>query len=104
MAVHGYKPESRTGDYRIDHFQIELQQASMEVEMTSGDPTTSDVATLIIDGQTYQLPIIEGSEGERAVDVSNLRANTGLITLDPGYANTGSTLSGITFIDGERIP
>lgn len=70
--------------------------------MTSGDPTTSDVATLIIDGQTYQLPIIEGSEGERAVDVSNLRADTGLITLDPGYANTGSTLSGITFINGEE--
>ena len=48
------------------------------------------------------MPIVEGSEGERAIDVSTLRSDTGLITLDPGYANTGSTLSEITFIDGEQ--
>ena len=65
-------------------------------------PVTSDVATLIIDGRTWELPIVEGSEGERAIDVSTLRSDTGLITLDPGYANTGSTLSEITFIDGEQ--
>ncbi len=65
-------------------------------------PVTSDVATLTIDGRTWELPIVEGSEGERAIDVSNLRSDTGLITLDPGYANTGSTLSRITFIDGEE--
>ncbi len=65
-------------------------------------PVTSDVATLTIDGRTWELPIVEGSEGERAIDVSTLRSETGLITLDPGYANTGSTLSEITFIDGEQ--
>ena len=65
-------------------------------------PVTSDVATLTIDGRTWELPIVEGSEGERAIDVSTLRSDTGLITLDPGYANTGSTLSRITFIDGEE--
>ena len=70
--------------------------------MTTLDaPATSDVATLTIDGKTWELPIIEGSEGERAIDVSTLRGDTGLITLDLGYANTGSTLSDITFIDGE---
>ena len=64
-------------------------------------PATSDVATLTVDGKTWELPIIEGSEGERAIDVSTLRGDTGLITLDLGYANTGSAMSDITFIDGE---
>ncbi len=59
-------------------------------------------ARLIIDGKTYELPIIEGSEGERALDISSLRTETGLITLDPGYANTGSCKSSITFMDGEK--
>jgi len=59
-------------------------------------------ARLIIDGKTYELPIIEGSEGERALDISTLRKETGLITLDPGYANTGSCESNITFMDGEK--
>jgi citrate synthase len=59
-------------------------------------------ATLTIDGKTYEFPIVEGSEGERAIDISNLRKETGLITLDPGYANTGSCESSITFMDGEK--
>ncbi|MDY6792981.1 MAG: citrate synthase [Thermodesulfobacteriota bacterium] len=59
-------------------------------------------ARLIIDGETCELPIIEGSEGERALDISFLRKQTGLITLDPGYANTGSCESSITFMDGEK--
>ncbi len=46
------------------------------------------IAKLIIDGKTYELQITEGSEGERAIDISSLRKETGLITLDPGYANT----------------
>jgi citrate synthase len=59
-------------------------------------------ARLILDdGREVELPIVEGSEGERAVDISALRAKTGTITLDPGYGNTGSCLSDITFIDGE---
>lgn len=67
--------------------------------MTSEVPVT--VAHLTVAGKSYDLPIVEGSEGERALDISRLRAQTGLITLDPGYANTGSCLSAITFIDGE---
>jgi citrate synthase len=60
------------------------------------------MAELIVDGKTCRLPIIEGSEQERAVDVSALRNETGLITLDDGYANTGSCQSKVTFIDGEK--
>ncbi len=59
-------------------------------------------ATLIIDGKTHELPVVVGSEGERAIDISNLRRMTGMITLDPGYANTGSCTSSITFMDGEK--
>ena len=59
-------------------------------------------ARLIFGGKTYELPIIEGSEGERALDISALRKESGLITLDPGYANTGSCESSITFMDGEK--
>jgi citrate synthase len=59
-------------------------------------------ARLIIAGKTYEFPIIVGSEGEMAIDISTLRKETGLITLDPGYANTGSCKSSITFMDGEK--
>ena len=59
-------------------------------------------AKLIMNGKTYELPIIIGSEGERGIDISKLRQETGLITLDPGYANTGSCQSNITFMDGEK--
>ena len=61
----------------------------------------SKEAKLELDGKVYALPTVEGSEGEKAVDVSSLRANTGHITLDEGYNNTGSCVSKITFIDGE---
>jgi len=61
-----------------------------------------DTAMLTIDGQTYELPIVRGTEGEIGVDVSCLRTRTGVITLDQGYANTGSCFSAITFVDGER--
>ena len=59
-------------------------------------------AKLVIDGKTFELPIIEGTEGERAINISKLRQETGLITLDPGYANTGSCKSSITFMNGEK--
>ena len=62
----------------------------------------SKEAKLELDGKTYTLPTFEGSEAEKAVDVSSLRANTGYITLDDGYGNTGSCVSKITFIDGEK--
>ena len=50
----------------------------------------TETVTLMIDGQAHTLPVIQGTEGERAIDISKLRAQTGLITLDPGYGNTGS--------------
>ena len=62
----------------------------------------SDTAELRLGNQTIQLPIVIGSEGEHAIDISRLRAETGYITLDPGYANSGSCQSDITFIDGEK--
>jgi citrate synthase len=59
-------------------------------------------AELILDGRKFNLPIIEGTEQEHSVDISTLRDQTGFITLDDGYANTGSCQSNITFIDGEK--
>ena len=59
-------------------------------------------AKLTIHGNEVELPAVEGSEGEVAVDISRLRAGSGTITLDVGFANTGSCLSDITFIDGEK--
>jgi citrate synthase len=54
------------------------------------------------EGNIYELPVITGSEGEKAVDITGLRQKTGLITYDPGLGNTGSCKSSITFMDGER--
>ena len=62
----------------------------------------SNTATLEIDGKKYNLPIIVGTEGERAVDISTLRSATGHITLDEAYGNTGSCKSAVTFIDGDK--
>ena len=62
----------------------------------------SKTAELTFEGKTYELPVVEGTEHERAIDISNLRSQSGLITLDAGYKNTGSTQSAITFLDGEE--
>jgi citrate synthase len=62
----------------------------------------SDYAELNIDGNSYQLPIIEGTEHEKGLDISKLRASSGYITVDTGFKNTGSTQSSITFLDGEK--
>ncbi|MFP4194511.1 MAG: citrate synthase [Desulfobacterales bacterium] len=62
----------------------------------------SENATLTINGKTIELPVIEGAEGEKAVDIRRLRAETGYITFDPGFANTGSCKSTITYMDGEK--
>ncbi len=61
-----------------------------------------ETATLTFRGKSYTLPVVIGTEGEIGVDISNLRAESGLITLDDGYANTGSCNSAVTFIDGEQ--
>lgn len=62
----------------------------------------TDVAKLEANGQTIELPIITGSEGEKAIDIGALRATTGLITIDNGFVNTGSCQSAITFLNGEK--
>jgi citrate synthase len=62
----------------------------------------TETAELRVGGQTLELNVIEGSEGEKGIDITKLRAQTGYITLDPGYANSGSCQSDITFIDGEE--
>ncbi len=62
----------------------------------------SNQAKLELDGKTYTLPTLTGSENEKAVDVSALRASTGYITIDDGYGNTGSCVSNVTFIDGDQ--
>lgn len=64
--------------------------------------TNSSEATIILDGKEHRYPVIVGSEGEKAIDTRKLRAETGYITFDDGYGNTGSCLSDITFIDGEK--
>lgn len=61
-----------------------------------------NTAKLIIDNDTYDLDIIEGTEGERAIDISDLRNKTGFITSDTGYKSTGATRSAITFLNGEK--
>ncbi|MCX8489703.1 MAG: citrate (Si)-synthase, partial [Cyclobacteriaceae bacterium] len=62
----------------------------------------SKTAELIINGKSYKLPIVEGTENEIAVDISTLLDDSGIITLDLGYKNTGATKSAITFLDGDK--
>ncbi|WP_340074437.1 citrate synthase [Leptobacterium sp. I13] len=62
----------------------------------------SDKATLEYKGRKFDFPVIEGTEKELAIDIKTLRSTTGMITLDPGYKNTGSCESAITFLDGEK--
>jgi citrate synthase len=61
----------------------------------------SDIAEIRVNGQVYQLPLIRGTENELAIDISSFRAQSGIITIDPGFKNTGSTKSAITYLDGE---
>ena len=62
----------------------------------------SGSAKITLDGKEYDLPVFTGTEGENAVDISKLRAQSGYVTLDTGYKNTGATTSAITFLDGEE--
>ncbi len=61
-----------------------------------------DFVTVTYNGNSIKLPVVIGTEGEKAIDITTLRAKTGFITLDPGYANTGSCTSSITYMDGEK--
>ncbi len=68
----------------------------------TGSSNQGQVAKLTVDGKEFELPVIVGTENERALDISQLRKLSGYITLDDGYMNTGSTTSGITYLDGEE--
>jgi len=62
----------------------------------------AESAEISFQGKSWQFPVVTGTENEKAIDISNLRSKTGLITLDNGYQNTGATSSSITYIDGEK--
>ena len=62
----------------------------------------SDSVKLTYQDKTFDFPLVEGSENEKGIDIKSLRAQTGLITYDPGYKNTGSCKSGVTFLNGEE--
>ena len=62
----------------------------------------SEKATLQVNGEKYEFPVVEGTENELAIDIKTLRSSSGIITLDPGYKNTGSCESAVTFLDGEK--
>jgi citrate synthase len=91
-------------------FESEVVQALWPIseqflEIAGGFRTLTpmaETAKLLFNGKEYEFPIIRGTENELAIDISKLRAQTGLITLDDGFVNTGATLSGITFLDGEE--
>jgi citrate synthase len=62
----------------------------------------SETAEIILEGKSYTLPVFEGTENEKAIDIGKLRDLTGFVTIDSGYKNTGATKSAITFLDGEK--
>ena len=70
--------------------------------MTTDSATRADTASLRLGDAELELPIVRGTEGDDAIDIAKLRSETGLITLDPGYGNTGAATSAITFLDGEN--
>jgi citrate synthase len=65
-------------------------------------PASNNAVLSLPDGQSIELPVITGTENEKAIDISKLRSQTGHITMDPGYGNTGACESKITFLDGEK--
>lgn len=68
---------------------------------TKASQLESQTARVVLEGKELVLPVVVGSEGEKAIDISNLRRDSGYITIDEGYVNTSSTTSAITFLDGE---
>ena len=64
-------------------------------------PTAADTATLAVDGRTVELPLVRGTDGDTGIDIGQLRAQAGVVTLDNGFGNTGSCASAITYLDGD---
>jgi citrate synthase len=75
---------------------------SVYVNPTLSMSSDKQVAKLVLEGKEVELPVVTGSEQEKAIDIRQLRSETGYITMDSGYGNTGSCESAITFIDGEK--
>src|SRR5258708_4196870 len=74
-----------------------------EAEKSAARPAAgAETARITYGGKSWDLPVVTGSEGEKGLDITSLRKDTGLITFDPGYVNTGACRSAITFIDGEN--
>lgn len=71
-------------------------------ELKNAAESETEIAKLSVGDEVIEIPIQTGTENERALDITTLRRDTGLITIDPGYVNTGSTESGITYINGEQ--
>jgi citrate synthase len=78
-----------------------MSQRNNDVNAAPTPAEASGTAKLTLDGKEIELPVVIGTEGEKGIDISALRAQTGAITIDPGYGNTGACESSITFIDGE---
>ncbi len=78
-----------------------MKQAAIREAIELGEPCPES-AKLTVAGKTLELPVTTGTEQEKGIDITRLRAETGAITLDPGFANTGACTSAITFLDGER--
>ena len=72
------------------------------MERTTSTLQAAPPARLEVQGKSVELPVVIGTENEIGIDIQKLRAQTGAITLDPGFGNTGSCTSAITFIDGEK--
>ncbi len=81
---------------------IDFSFARPAGSLNAGIDGMTDFATLQYGGKTYELPVISGSQGEKGIDISRLRQESGLVTLDYGFANTGCCISNITFMDGEK--
>jgi citrate synthase len=69
--------------------------------MTKGTLAAADTATITVDERSAELPVVHGADGDDGIDIGQLRAQTGMVTLDNGYRNTGSCTSAITYLDGD---
>jgi len=77
-------------------------EGTLVLQKDSQELITNNAVLTLPDGQTIELPVLTGTENEKAIDISKLRSQTGHITMDPGFGNTGSCQSKITFLDGEK--
>ncbi len=94
-------PVRRIHDTRTCGFDVLDRMVSAGAMGMADELKSAGKSVWHVDGKEIELPLVEGSEGEKAVDVSRLRAGSGYVTLDEGYVNTGSTTSSITFLNGE---